>query len=82
MIQTALEYSQELHDYPFAVNLNRCAGSCNTVDDLSNKMCVPNEREDLDLHIFNMITVINKSKTSKNIYLANVNVSLMVENVT
>ena len=82
MIQTALEYSQELHDYPFAVNLNRCAGSCNTVDDLSNKMCVPNEREDLDLHIFNMITVINESKTSKNIYLANVNVSLMVENVT
>ena len=25
------EYSQECHYYPFAVKLNRCAGSCNTL---------------------------------------------------
>ena len=31
------EYSQALHYYPFAVNLYMCAGSCNTLDDLSNK---------------------------------------------
>ena len=29
---------------------------------MSNKVCVPNETEDLNLHVFN-ITVINKSKT-------------------
>ena len=28
------EYSQELLYYPFAVNLGRCTGSCNTLDDL------------------------------------------------
>ena len=44
----------------------------------SNKACVPNETEDLNLSVFNMITGINESK---NIYHANVNVSLMVENV-
>ena len=31
------EYSQEFHYYPFAVKLDRCAGSCNTLNDLSNK---------------------------------------------
>ena len=69
MTQSALinlhpnEYSQELHYYPFAVKLDRCVGSCNTLNDLSNKVCVPNKTEDLNLSVFNMITGINESKT-------------------
>ena len=47
------EYSQELHYYPFAVKLDRCAGSCNTLDDLSNKVCAPNKREILNIKNFN-----------------------------
>ena len=31
------EYSQELHYYPIAVKLDRCVGSCNTLNDLSKK---------------------------------------------
>ena len=57
------KYNQELHYDSFAVNLDRCAGSCNTLDDLFNEVCVPNETEDLTLHTFNMITVINQSRT-------------------
>ena len=57
------EYSQEFHYYPFAVKLDRCVGSCNTLNDLSNKVCVPNKTEDLNLSMFNMITGINESKT-------------------
>ena len=60
------EYSQEFHYYPFAVKLDNCVESCNILNDLSNKVCVPN--------VFNMITEIinqcaqhdyrnNKSKT-------------------
>ena len=41
------EYSQEFHYYPFAVKLDRCVKSCNTLNDLSNKVCVPNKAEDL-----------------------------------
>ena len=37
------EYSQEFLYYPFSVKLDRCAGSCNTLNDLSNKVCVPNK---------------------------------------
>ena len=54
------ECSQELHYCPFAVNLGRCAGSFNTLHDLTNKVCVPNKTEDLNLHVFNMITGINE----------------------
>ena len=57
------EYSQEFHYYPFAVKLDRCVGSCNALNDLSNKVCVPNRTEDLNLSVFNMITEINESKT-------------------
>ena len=35
------EYSQELHYYPCMVKLDRCIGSCNTLNDLSNKVYVP-----------------------------------------
>ena len=30
------KYNQELHYYPFVVKLDKCVGSCNTPDDLSN----------------------------------------------
>ena len=40
------EYSQESHYYPFAVKLSRCVESCNTLNDLCNKVCVPNKTED------------------------------------
>ena len=59
------EYCQELHCYSFAVRLNRCVGSCNTLNQLSNKVCVPNKTVDLNLSKFNMITVINESKILK-----------------
>ena len=52
-----------MHYYPFAVNLNRCVGSCNTLNDFSNEVCVPNKAEDLNVSVFNTITEINESKT-------------------
>ena len=57
------EYSQEFHYYPSAVKLDKCVGSCNTLNNLSNKVCVPNKTEVLNLSVFNMITGINESKT-------------------
>ena len=50
------EYSQEFHYYPFAVKLDRCVGSSSTLNDLSNKLCIPNKTEDLNLSRFNKIT--------------------------
>ena len=45
------EYSQGFCYYPFTVKLDRFIGSCNTLKDLSNKVCVPNKTEDFNLFI-------------------------------
>ena len=47
------EYTQGLHYNPFAVNLNGCMISCNTFNDLSNTVCVPNKTENLNLSVCN-----------------------------
>ena len=39
------EFSQEFHYYPLAVKLDWCTGSCNTINDLSDKVCAPNKSE-------------------------------------
>ena len=57
------EYSEKFHYYPFAVELYRCVGSFNTQNDLSNKVCIPNKTEDLNLSVFNVISGINEPKT-------------------
>ena len=55
----SIEYNKEFHYYPFAVKIDGCVGSCNTLNDLFNKVCVPNKTEDLNLTVSNMITGIN-----------------------
>ena len=53
----------EFHYYLFAIKLNRCVGSCNTLNDLSNEVCVPDKTEDFNLTVFNMVTRIKELKT-------------------
>ena len=75
------EYCQEFQYYPFLVKLDRCFGSCNTVIDLSNKVCIPNKTEKLNLTVFNMITGINESKTLTKCLSCELNVDLMGKNI-
>ena len=57
-----LEYSQELRYYPFTVNLDRCIRSFNTLDELCSRVNVPNQTEDLHVHVFNMIIRIHEPR--------------------
>ena len=67
------ECSQEFHYHPFVVKLDICVRSCNTLNDLSDKLCVPNETKNLNLSLFNMISGINESKTlTKDIWKKNI----------
>ena len=45
--------------------INLVNGSCNTLD-LSDRICVPNKTEDVNLIVFNMIIRINELKTLAN----------------
>ena len=44
------ECSKELHYYTSAAKLDGCVGSCNTLNDLSSKVCVQNKTENLNQH--------------------------------
>ena len=59
MYDSMYEYSQELLYYPYALSLDRCVGSCNALNDLSNKLSVPNKTKDLNLSVFKMIKGID-----------------------
>ena len=55
--------SQEFHY--IHLRLDRCVKSCNTLNKVSNKVCVPNKTEDLSM--FPLVTGINESETLKQI---------------
>ena len=57
------EYNQGLCYYPFMVNLHRYNGCCDTLDDISGRICVPDKTEDVNLIVFYIITRTNESKT-------------------
>ena len=57
------ESRQTSHNYSFMAKLDWCVGSCNTLNDLSNKVCVPNKTEDLNSSVMNMIKGKSESKT-------------------
>ena len=44
--QTLIDLNpNELYYYPFLVSLDRWSGCCNTLDDPSGRICVPNNTE-------------------------------------
>ena len=45
------------------VDLDGCNGSCNSLDNPSGRIWVPNKTEDVNLSVFNMITPVQVSKT-------------------
>ena len=53
------EYTKGLCYCPFEVNLDRCVGSCSTLNGLSNKVYYPNKTENLNISVFNIIIKIN-----------------------
>ena len=44
------------------LKLDKYVEGCNTLNDLSNKVCAPSKTEDLNINIFNMITGKTESK--------------------
>ena len=52
----------ELNYYPFLITLDKCSGSCNSLDDLSTKICIPSEPKDINVIVFIMIATKNKAK--------------------
>ena len=65
---TQFTYSKRSLDYPFAINLDRCGGICNTLEELSSRICVPNETEGLNLNFLNIIIYVNVTHVKRYIF--------------
>ena len=63
------EYYLELRYYRVMVYWDTCNGSCNALYDHSDRIRAPNEAEDVNLVVFNMITKTNKNKNIYEIYI-------------
>ena len=50
------KHNQWLSHYLFVIILDRCNGSCKTLDDSLSRICVPNKTEDVNANAFNCIT--------------------------
>ena len=61
------ECSKKFYYYAFVVKLDRCFESYDTLNDLCNKICVPNKTEYLYLSMLNMVAGINESKSPKSV---------------
>ena len=55
--------SNELHYYPFMLDLDNSNGTCSALDDTSTRICVLNKTGDVILNVFIIITRINESRT-------------------
>ena len=67
---------------PFIISINRCGGSCNSLEHPFARIGVPNKIEEVNLKIFNLIKDIKNQRHFRNIFQVIMNVNLMVRNVT
>ena len=48
--------------YPYNVLVNKCSGSCNTLDNPMAKMCVPNIIKRINMNAYNFLIRLNETR--------------------
>ena len=48
--------------YLYNVQVNKCSGSCNTLDNPIEKLCVPNVSKGLNMKVYNFLTMLNETR--------------------
>ena len=48
--------------YPYNVLVNKCSGSCNTLDDPMAKVCVPNIVKRVNMKVYNFLMRLNETR--------------------
>ena len=51
--------------YPFSVKPSKYSGSCNNINDLYAKICVPDAVKDLNVKVFNILPRTNEARHIK-----------------
>ena len=48
--------------YPYNVLVNKCSGSCNTLDDPMARLCVPNIIKNVNIKVYNFLIRLNETR--------------------
>ena len=51
--------------YTFSIKKNKCSGNCNNINDPYAKICVPGVVKDLDVKVFNLISITIETRHTK-----------------
>ena len=54
--------TNELVFYPYSVTINKCKGSCNTLNDQYPKLCVPNTNKNINVKVFSLMSRTNETR--------------------
>ena len=54
--------SNEPTFYPYSIEINKCSGSCNNINDPYSKLCVPDVVQDINVKVFNLISRTNETR--------------------
>ena len=48
--------------YLYSININKCKGSCSTINDPYAKICVPDTIKNINVKVFNLMSRINEKR--------------------
>ena len=51
--------------YPYSIKINRCKGSCDTINDPYAKICVPDQIKNINVKVFNLMSITNGTGHTK-----------------
>ena len=51
--------------YPFSIKVNKCSGNCDNINGPYAKNCVPDTVKDLNVKVFNLMTLTNETRHMK-----------------
>ena len=51
--------------YPFSIKTSKCSGSCNNINDIYPKICVPDVVKDLNIKVLNLMSRTNEIRHIK-----------------
>ena len=57
--------TDEVIFYPYSIKINRCKGSCNTINDPNARICVSNQIKNIHLKVFNLLSRTNETRHIK-----------------
>ena len=52
----------EILFYPYNVQVNKCSGSCNTLEDATARICVPNIIKNVNMKVHNVLMMLNETR--------------------